>query len=106
MKKVILIVFLIAGAMFFTKPDKEDFTLFVEGVVIKKIQQTELLDSGSETEKLIGQYAAKMAASLATETDLYLLRMYAFKYGNKTYRYCGVFTTFIPLQFENPLDNK
>lgn len=95
-----------AGAMYFTKPNLEDFKSFAQEAMEKRMSEEETLAEYQGLQEGLGTLGKEMIGLFTRETDLVLCRVYTVNFGQKNYRYVGVFKIFIPLQIANPLDDE
>ncbi len=97
---------ILLGVMYLTNPTKKDYTNFVKEKLADKVNEN---NTSGKLDNVIGSLlsgaGAKIAASMTERKDYYLGSIYILKTDDKTYRYLGVFSSFIPLQTDNPLEN-
>ncbi|MDZ4822591.1 MAG: DUF4359 domain-containing protein [Flavobacteriales bacterium] len=99
---ILLLIFLVIACI--TNPDKEAFKLMVEDQIKRELPEI----SGSP---LIGiatgeavQYASQWIEKFVVRKNYYVCSVYTVRLPQANYSYLGAFTTFLPLQDENPVD--
>lgn len=108
MKKIfsLLVFFLVLGLMYITNPTKNDYTEFVKVQLDVKVNEN---NSPGKLDNIIGDVlsgaGARIASSMTERKEYYFASLYTLKTNGKTYNYLGLFSNFIPLQTDNPLED-
>ncbi len=107
MKKFIIFLVLFFATGFLTNPDMKDFQDWVENHLESKLEEnTDDSALGNLISGTLSQLGAAFSAGIAEEKNLYFCTVYTLDFGEKEYSYLGIFTKFIPLQLENPLEGE
>ena len=106
MRKFTLFLFfviLIAGFLYATNPDKEDYKEWLEVVIEEELEKES--DEGVIS-GMIGSAILKGAVLVvykaSERNNLHLCSVYTFESDGEEYRYLGIAKIFIPLQTEKP----
>jgi hypothetical protein len=105
MKKLLLVVVLLAVALYATNPDKADFIEWAQEKLQERLEgDAEEGSLGAVLGDVMGNLGGKMAAGITTADNYYLCSVYTVDMGKEDYKYLGIFKIFIPLQADNPLE--
>lgn len=103
MKKTLIFLIILLGALAITNPNKEDFTEFA-----KKRMEQRIDASGDDAvtdfvAKNLPELAEGVVKNLVKRQNYVFCSLYELDMGRKTYKYVGVGTFFVPLQKDRPL---
>lgn len=101
MKKLLLVLIVLLTAMYFTNPTKDDFVKFVKNHLDNQVENAGMMQAMML--KMFSQKISEMAATMTVRTDCFVFSVYTVEMGDETYRYLGIFTTFVPLQTKSPM---
>jgi len=101
MKKLLLVLIVLLTAMYFTNPTKDDFVKFVKKQLDKQTENAGMLQAMML--KMFSQKISEMATTMTERTECFVFSVYTVQMGDETYRYLGIFTTFVPLQSKSPI---
>lgn len=100
LRNFILLLILSGGALYYTNPDSEDFSVYLAQYV-----QDELADDapgetefGQKLRKGLGQIAGAAASQITERVDLKVASVYTIEMAGESRRFVGVAGQFFPIQ--------
>lgn len=105
MKKIILLAIILVGS-FMSNPTKKDFEIFVkEHIEERAAESVGETEFGALLGGLFSGFGAAAVDKMTVRKDFYIASLYTVKMDKRDYKYLGLFSKFIPLQLESPLES-
>lgn len=103
MKKSLILLVILLGALAITNPNKEDFTDYARKRMEQRIDASGDGAVSDFVAKNLSVLAEGVVHKLVKRENYVFCSLYELDMGRKTYHYIGVGTFFIPLQKDRPL---
>lgn len=105
MKKLLVLLIVIATALFFTNPTEEEFQVYAQEYISKRIKgnkkETSLFKS--VIENIASEVGGRLTKELTIKHNYYLFTLYEVKLEKQEpYKFLGIGKNFLPLQTEEP----
>ena len=105
MKKLLILLVVIAVTLFFTNPSDEEFKVYRENYISSRVNGNE--KETSKLKSILGNLAAEVGGSLTQEltsqNNYFLFTVYEVQLDKQEpYKFLGIGKNFLPLQTEEP----
>ncbi len=105
MKKLLIFISIVAGALFLTKPSEADFDVYIKNYIEKRVvghaKNTSIFKNMLGT--LTAEIGSKLTKELTSKNDYYLFTVYEVRLEKEEpYKFVGIAKNFLPLQTNEP----